>query len=38
MVASYDKDANFLECKTYGHAYYKLNIAREKTIVVYKKL
>jgi hypothetical protein len=34
----YGEDVNLTEHKTYGHARYKPNMGRERTLVTYKKL
>jgi hypothetical protein len=34
----YDEDENFSKYKTCGHAQYKLNTSKERTLIAYKKL
>jgi hypothetical protein len=34
----YGEDVNLIECKTCGHAWYKPNTGRGRTLVAYEKL
>jgi hypothetical protein len=34
----YGKDINLTECKTCGHALYKPNMSRGRTLIAYKKM